>query len=86
MCPGANKLYGLSMSHLIAYDEIKFDRNVTLEDTKYTPDDRDIGYFGEVELKCPDEIKHRTKKLPFAPENKFSTQDKFTKNMNEMKP
>ena len=35
-----------------------------------TPDDSDIGYFVEVNLKCPNNIKEKTKFFPFAPENK----------------
>ena len=44
------------------------------------------GYFIEVDLKYPDNIKEKTKYFPFCPENKFSHQDKFTNYMNEMKP
>ena len=59
----ANNLYGHSMSQYLPYDEIKFDNNVTLEDIINTPDDNDIGYFVEVDLKCPDNIKEKTKKF-----------------------
>ena len=40
-----------------------------LEDILNIPDDSDIGYFVEVDLKYPDTIK-KTKNFPFAPENK----------------
>ena len=40
----------------------------------------------ECDLKYPDNIKEKTKYFPFAPENKFSPQDKFTNYMNEIKP
>ena len=53
----ANKLYGWAMSEYLPYDEIKFDRIVKLEDIINTPDDSDIGYFIEVDLKYPDNIK-----------------------------
>ena len=62
----ANNFYGHSMSQPLPYDEIKFDKNVKLEDILNTPDDSDIGYFVEVDLKCPDEIKHRTKTFHFV--------------------
>ena len=39
----ANNLYGHSMSELLPYDEIKFDKSVKLEDILNTPDDNDIG-------------------------------------------
>ena len=44
----ANKLHGHSISQPLPYDEIKFDKNVKLEDILNTPDDSDIGYFVEV--------------------------------------
>ena len=50
-------------------DENKFDRNVKIEDILNTPDDSDIGYFIEIDLKNPDIMK-KTKKSPLAPENK----------------
>ena len=53
----ANNLYGDSMSQPLPYDEIKFDNNVKLEDILNTPDDNDLGYFIEVDLKYPDNIK-----------------------------
>ena len=53
----ANKLYGHSMSEPLPYDEIEFDRDVRLEDILNTPDDSNVGYFIEVDLKNPDNIK-----------------------------
>ena len=58
------------MSEPLPYDEIKFDNNVTSEDILNTPDDSDIGYFVEVNLKYPVNIKEKTKHFPFAPVNK----------------
>ena len=40
-----NNLYGWAMSEYLPYDEIKFDRNVKLEDILNTSDDSNIGYF-----------------------------------------
>ena len=65
----ANKLYGWAMSEDLPYDEHKYDRNVNLEDILNTPDDSDIGYFIEVDLKYPYKIKYKTKKFTCAPEN-----------------
>ena len=82
----ANNLYGHSMSEPLPYDEIKFDKNVKLEDILNTPDDSDIGYFVEVDLKYPDNIKEKTKKFPFAPVNKKINPDNFSDYMKEIKP
>ena len=45
------------MSQSLPYDEIKFDKNVKLEEFLNTPDDSDIGYFIEVDLKYPNNIR-----------------------------
>ena len=66
----ANNLYGHSMSQMLPYDENKFDKNVKLEDILNTPDDSDIGYFVEVDLIYPDNIKEESNHFPFAPDNK----------------
>ena len=82
----ANNLYGDSMSQPLPYDEIKFDNEVELEDILNTPDDSDIGYFIEVDLKYPDNIKQKTKYLPFAPVNKKINPNTFNDYMKEIKP
>ena len=74
------------MSEPLPYDEIKFDNNVNLEDILNTPDDSDIGYFAEVNLKYPDNIKEKTKQFPLAPVNKKINPDKFSDYMKEIKP
>ena len=48
--------------------KINLIQNVKLEDTLNTPDDSDIGYLIEVDLKDPDNIKLKTKFFPFASE------------------
>ena len=82
----ANNLYGHSMSQPLPFDEIEFDQNVTLEDILNTPDDSDIGFFIEVDLKNPDNIKEKTKNFPFAPVNKKIIPDKFNIYMKEIRP
>ena len=82
----ANNLYGHSMSEPLPYDEIKFDNDVNLEDILNTPNDNDIGYFVEVDLKYPDNIKEQTKNFPFAPVNKKINPDNFNDYMKEIKP
>ena len=51
-----------------------------------TPDDSDIGYFVEADLKYPDNIKEKTKNLPFAPMNNKINPDNFNDYMKEIKP
>ena len=82
----ANNLYGDSMSQPLPYDEIKFDNEVELEDILNTPDDSDIGYFIEFDLKYPDNIKQKAKYLPFAPVNKKINPNTFNDYMKEIKP
>ena len=82
----ANNLYGDSMSQSLPYDEIKFDKNVNLEDILNTPDDSDIAYLIEVDLKYPDNIKEKTKNFPFCPENKKTNPDTFSNYMKEIEP
>ena len=54
-------LYGHSMCQPLPFDEIKFDKNVTLEDILNTKDDSDIGYFIGVDLSYPDNTKREQK-------------------------
>ena len=53
----AKNLYGHSMSEALPYDEIRLDNQVKLESILDTPDDNDIGYFIEVDLKYTDNRK-----------------------------
>ena len=82
----ANNLYGDGMSQPLPFDEIKFDNNVELGDILSTPDDCDIGYLIEVDLKYPDSIKEKTKNFPFAPVNKKIIRDDFSDYMKEIRP
>ena len=82
----ANNLYGHSMSEPLPYDVIKFDDNVELEDILNTPDDSNIGYFIEVDLTYPNNIKEKTKNFPFAPVIKKINPDDFNDYLKEIKP
>ena len=72
----ATNLYGHSMSQPLPYDEIEMWYGhpdlymIKLDEILNTPDDSDIGYFNEVDLKYPDNIKEETKNFTFAAENK----------------
>ena len=85
-CIDAIDLYGHSMSESLPYDEIKFDNVVKLEDILDTPDDSDIGYFIEVDLKNRDNIKEKTKHFPFAPVIKKIDPDNFSDYMKTIEP
>ena len=74
------------MSEPLAYDEIKFNRDIKLEDILNTPDDSVIGYIIEVDLKYTDNIKEKTKHFPFAPVNKKINLDDFSDYMKEIIP
>ena len=70
------------MSEYLPYDDIKFDKNIKLKDKLNTPDDSDIGYLIEVDLKYLEKIKYKTKKTPFATGNKKITLDDFCESVN----
>ena len=59
-----------------------------LEKILNTPDDSDIGYFTEDDLRYPDNIKEKTKNFPFCPENKIIHKHKYNDNENlkQIKP
>ena len=74
------------MSESLPYDEIKLDNNIELEGLINTSDDSDIGYFIEVDLKYPDNIKEKTKNFPFAPMNKKINPINFNNYMKKITP
>ena len=88
----ATNLFGHSMSQFLPYDEIEMwhghpDKYWNwLEKILKTPDDSEIGYFLEVDLKYPDNIKQKTKYFPFCPENKKIDPNKYNEYMNSIKP
>ena len=67
----ATKLYGPSMIQPLPYDEIEMwhghlDPYMNwLEEFLNTPDGSDIGFFVEVDLRYPNNIKEKTKNFPF---------------------
>ena len=81
-----NNLYGWAMSDYLPYNEIKFDRNVKLEEILINPDDSDIGYFIEVDIKYSDNKKNETKNFPFAPVNRKINPDNFNDYTKEVEP
>ena len=83
-----NVLYvdGHSMSQPLPFDENEFDQIIKLEDVSNAPDDSDIRYFIEINLKYPDDIKKKTKNFPFAPVNKKINPNDFSDYMKTIKP
>ena len=87
----ATNLYGHTMSQLLPFDEIEVwhgDRDKYwnwLDEVSNTPDGADIGYFLEVDLKYPDNIKEKTKNFPFCPENKYIPKEKYNDYMKKIK-
>ena len=88
----ATNLYGHSMSQLLPFDEIEMwhghpDLHMNkLGEILNTSDDSDIGYFVEVDLRYPDDIKEKTKNFPFCPENKVLPEDKYNDYMKKKQP
>ena len=64
----ATNLYGHSLSQMLPYNEIQFEKDICLGDLLNTPDDSYIGIFIEVVSRCPDTMKKKTKTFPFCPE------------------
>ena len=87
----AIKLYGWAMSESLPYDETEMwyahpDLYMNkLEEIFDVADESDIGYFLEVDLRCPDNIK-KTKNFPFCPENQIMQNEKYKDYMKKMKP
>ena len=67
------------MSQPKPYVEIEIDKNANFKDTLNALDDSDNGCFVNVDIKYPDEVKHKTKTFPICPLNNFSPKDKFSK-------
>ena len=67
----ANNLFGHSMSQMLPYDEIEMWHGHPdlfmdwLEEILNTPDDSDICYFVEVDLRYPENIKEKNKEFSF---------------------
>ena len=66
----APNVYAHSMSQLLPYDEVKFEKGICLEEILNTLDDSEIGYFLEIDLIYPDNIKEKTRNFAFAPVKK----------------
>ena len=83
----ATNLYGFGMSQSLPYNEINFEtENICLEEILNTPDDNDKGYFLEVDLEYPHNIRQKTKHFPFCPENETVSKNDFGPYMKSIMP
>ena len=80
------------MSKMLPFDKIEMCNGhldfyiKILDEILNTPDDSDIRYFFEVDLKYPVNIKEKTKKFPICPESKIIAKDKHNAFMKKIKP
>ena len=74
------------MSQMLPYEEINFERNVSLKEIINTPDNSLIGYFLKAHLRFPDNIKEKTRIFSFVPEIKVIQKDKFKDFMKKKRP
>ena len=81
----ATNLYGHSTSQFLPYDEIKFEKDISLDEILDIPDDNDIGYFLEVDLNYSYILKEKTKTFSFCPEIKKINPDNYNNYMKKMK-
>ena len=88
----ANILEGISMSQTLPYDEIELWHDhpdlymKKMEEMLITSDDSDVGYFVELDLRYPDNIKEKTKNFFFCSEKRKINPDKYNDYMNNTKP
>ena len=73
------------MTQSLPQDKLEFYKNVELDDILNAEDDIDKGYFLEVDINYPLEIKEKRSPFPFCPENKLSPQDVFCDYANKTK-
>ena len=84
-------LFGHSMSQPLPYDEIGMWHGhpdlymKKLEEILETSNDSDFGYFLEVDLGYPGNIKEKTKIFPNCPENKIYPKDKCKEDKKKIK-
>ena len=78
-------MVGLCQNHYLM-TKLNLKKNVKIEDILNTPYDSDIGYFIEVDLTYPDNMKEKTKNFAFAPVNKKLDSNDFSEYMKKINP
>ena len=81
----ANNLYGWSMVQSLPYKDIKFNKEITIDEILQTADDAETGYTVEVDLSFPQEIHERLKQLPPCPETRAPDEAWFSEFQKELK-
>ena len=88
----ANNLYGWAMSQPLPTGDFKNIKYIdplsldeVLEDIMSTPDDNEYGYFVELDLLYPTEIKQKTKNFPLCPYQRKADPELFSEYMNRNK-
>ena len=79
-----NNLHGWSMSEYLPYGELEWLGNVDELDVMSINEKSEIGYFLEVDLKCPDELHDLQNDYPLAPETLAVTNDMLSKYCKEI--
>ena len=74
----ANTFYGLSMSQNLPYKVLQLTNDVNRNEIRVTDDCAEVGCFVKVDLYYPNEIKEKTKVVPFCPINKNANKIDFT--------
>jgi len=65
----ANNLYGWAMSQFLPYDDVKINKEITIDEILNTSDENETGYVIECDLHFPSHIHEKLKQFPPAPEN-----------------
>jgi hypothetical protein len=81
----ANNFYGWSMVPALPYKDIKFNTEITHEESLRTADDAETGYTVEVDLSFPQGIHERLKQLPPCPETRVPDEACFSYFQKELK-
>ena len=57
------------MSQFLPFDDVKINKEITIDDVLKTPDENETGYVIECDLHFPKEIHEKLKQFPPASEN-----------------
>ena len=79
-----NNLYGWSMSEYVPYEEFKWLENVDEFDVNSINEKSEIGYFLEVDLEFPDQLRELHNDYPLAPEKLPVSSDRLSKYCKEI--
>ena len=80
----ANNLYGWAMSQPLPYKNIKFDKEITIDQVLETSDESETGYYIECDLHFPEELHDKFKEFPPCPENLEPNVEWFSDFQNEL--